>query len=439
MTIVLVGLNHRTAPIEVRERLAFTEEELPDALRRLVDGVAIAEGLILSTCNRVEILAATGVPTRSSDRAERAAIERIRAFLRDQRQVPPNVYEAALYHYVGREAVRHLFRVTAGLDSLVLGEPQIFGQVKDAYARALAAGTVGKTLHLLVPRAFSVAKRVRTETAIGEEAVSVSSVAVELARKIFDDLQGRTVLLVGAGKMAELTVRHLLASGVRHLLICNRTRERAEQLATQFGAEALSLEVLPTSLARADILICSAGGTEPIVRREHVAAAMLARRNRPLFLIDISVPRTVEPSVGQLANVFLYDIDDLEQIAHAHMERRRHEAARAEMIVDQAVEAFMKSLRSLEIGPVIAAFRRRLEEIAYGELERHRRYLGTLTPEQERALRHLLESIINKFAHPAIARLHQAARDDARRPEELSVVELWTDILETQERSSPRE
>ncbi len=432
MTIVLVGLNHRTAPIEVRECLAFTEAELPEALRQLVDGTTIAEGLILSTCNRVEILAAT--PS-----AERAALERIRAFLRDQRPIPPSAYEAALYVRVDQEAVRHLFRVTAGLDSLVLGEPQIFGQVKDAYARAIAAGTVGKTLHLLVPRAFSVAKRVRTETAIGEEAVSVGSIAVELARKIFDDLRERTVLLVGAGEMAELTVRHLLTSGVRHLLICNRTRERAEQLAARFGAEALPLEELPTFLARADILICSAGGTEYVVRREHVAAAMLARRNRPLFLIDISVPRTVEPNVGQLANVFLYDMDDLEQIARTHLEHRRDEAVRAEVIVDQAVEAFMKSLRSLEIGPVIAAFRRRLQEIAYGELERHRRYLGALTPEQERALRHLLESIINKFAHPAIARLHQAARDDAQRPEELSVLELWRDILDAQERSSPRE
>ncbi len=432
MTIVLVGLNHRTAPIEVRECLAFTEAELPEALRQLVDGTTIAEGLILSTCNRVEILAATPA-------AERAALERIRAFLRDQRPIPPSAYEAALYVRVDQEAVRHLFRVTAGLDSLVLGEPQIFGQVKDAYARAIAAGTVGKTLHLLVPRAFSVAKRVRTETAIGEEAVSVGSIAVELARKIFDDLRERTVLLVGAGEMAELTVRHLLASGVRHLLICNRTRERAEQLAARFGAEALPLEELPTSLARADILICSAGGTEYVVRREHVATAMLVRRNHPLFLIDISVPRTVEPNVGQLANVFLYDIDDLEQIARTHLEHRRDEAVRAEVIVDQAVEAFMKSLRSLEIGPVIAAFRRRLQEIAYGELERHRRYLGALTPEQERALRHLLESIINKFAHPAIARLHRAARDDARRPEELSVLELWSDILDAQERSSPRE
>jgi|DewCreStandDraft_2_1066082.scaffolds.fasta_scaffold00770_16 glutamyl-tRNA reductase len=434
MTIVLVGMNHRTAPVEVRERLAFADAELPEALRELVDGTTITEGLILSTCNRVEVLAVTPL-------SERAALERIRAFLSQRQQIPAGEYEASLYHYVDREAVRHLFRVTAGLDSMVLGEPQIFGQVKAAYAQAAAAGTVGKTLHLLLPRAFSVAKRVRTETAVGTMAVSVSSVAVELARKIFEDLQERTVLLIGAGKMAELAVRHLMASGVRHLLICNRTRERAEQLAAHFGAEALSFEALTSAIARADILICSVGGAEYVVRREHVAAAMLARRHRPLFLIDISVPRTVEPSVGQLANVFLYDIDDLEQIVRVHLEHRRSEAARAEVIVDQAVEAFMKALRSLEIGPVIAAFRRRLEEIAYGELERHRRYLGALTPEQERALHHLLEGIINKLAHPAIARLHHAAREGLRHPEDVSFLELWRDVLAARDpsRSASRE
>ncbi len=429
MTIVLVGVNHRTAPIEVRERLAFAEEELPQALRQLVDGTTITEGLILSTCNRVEVLAVTPL-------SERAAVERIRAFLRERHRVPPDTYEAALYRYVDRDAVRHVFRVTASLDSMVLGEPQILGQVKEAYAQAVAAGTVGKTLHRLLPRAFSVAKRVRTETAIGTEAVSVSSVAVELARKIFEDLEGRAVLLIGAGKMAELTVRHLLAAGVRQLFISNRTRERAQQLAAHFAAEALSLEALPIHLARADIVICSVGGTDYVLRREQVAAAMPVRRNRPLFLIDISVPRMIEPSVGHLENVFLYDIDDLEQIVRGHLEHRRYEAARAEVLVDQAVEEFMTSLRRLEIGPLIAAFRRRLEEIAYGELERHRRYLGPLTPEQERALRHLLEGIVNKFAHPAIARLHQAAREGTLRPEELSLLELWGDIVEARERQS---
>jgi len=429
MTIVLVGLNHRTAPVEVRERLAFAEEELPQALRQLVDGTTITEGLILSTCNRVEVLAVT-------PRAERAAVERIRAFLCEWHRVPPDAYEAALYRYVDRDAVRHVFRVVASLDSMVLGEPQIFGQVKEAYAQAVAAGTVGKTLHLLLPRAFSVAKRVRTETAIGTATVSISSVAVELARKIFEDLEGRTVLLIGAGKMAELTVRHLLAAGVRNLLISNRTQERAERLAAQFPAEVLSLEALPIHLARADIVICSVGGTDYVLRREQVAAAMPVRRNRPLFLIDISVPRMIEPSAGQLENVFLYDIDDLEQIVRTNLEHRRYEAARAEVIVDHAVEEFMASLRRLEVGPLIAAFRRRLEEIAYGELERHRRYLGPLTPEQERALRHLLEGIVNKFAHPAIARLHQAAREGTLRSEELNLLELWGDIVDARERRS---
>jgi glutamyl-tRNA reductase len=278
---------------------------------------------------------------------------------------------------------------------------------------------------------------VRTETAIGTEAVSVSSTAVELARKIFEDLTGRTVLLIGAGKMAELAVRHLVAAGVRHVLISNRTRERAEQLAAHVAAEVLPLEALPIHVARADIVICSVGGTEPVLRRDQVAAAMRARRNRPLFLIDISVPRMIDPSVGQLENVFLYDIDDLEQIVRAHREHRHYEAARAEVIVDQAVEEFMASLRRLEIGPLIAAFRRRLEEIAYGELERHRRYLGPLTPEQERALRHLLEGIINKFAHPAIARLHRAAREGAVRPEELSVLRLWEDLADERRFSPP--
>lgn len=430
MKILLVGVNHRTAPLEVRERLAFADAEIPEALRQLVDGTTITEGFILSTCNRVELLAIA--PT-----SERAALERICAFLEAHRGLSRVEYETALYRHMDREAVRHLFRVTAGLDSMVLGEPQIFGQVKQAYARAVEAGTVGKILHLLLPRAFSVAKRVRTETAIGTAPVSVSSVAVELARKIFEDLTGKTVLLIGAGKMAELAVRHLVSSGVRHVLICNRTRERAEHLAAHFSAEVLPLEALATNLARADIVISSAGGTEWILRREHILTALSARRNRPLFLIDISVPRTIEPSIGELENVFLYDIDDLDQIAHAHRERRRAEAARAEVLVDHAVEEFLKSLRDLEVGPLIAAFRRRLQEIAYGELERHRRYLGSLTPEQERALRHLLDGIINKFAHPAIAHLHRAAREGARWSEEVNLLQLWSDFFESP--SSPKD
>lgn len=406
MSILLVGLNHRTAPVELREQLAFSEAELSTALPRLVDGDILAEGLLISTCNRVEVVAVTRSDVNR-------AVESVKAFLSRSRHLPITDYAHALYRYVDRDAVRHLFRVAAGLDSLVVGEPQILGQVKEAYASAVRAGTVGSILTRLLHRTFHVAKRVRTETAIGASAVSVSSAAVELAKKIFEDFRNTTVMLIGAGEMAELALQHLVSDGVGQVLICNRTPERARELAARFQAEAVPFEEMTQHLARADILLCSVAAAEYVVRRDQIAQAMEVRRHRPLFLIDISVPRTVDPQIQDLENVFLYDIDDLAQVVRSNLERREREAARAEVIIDEAVTEFMKSLRSLEVGPLIAAFRHRLQDIAYGEFQRHRRRLGTLTPEQEKVIKHMLDSIVNKFAHPAITKFHQIARGDS--------------------------
>ncbi len=427
MSILLVGLNHKTAPVELRERLAFSPAELPTALPMLVDGDTIAEGLVLSTCNRVEVVAATRSDVNR-------AVESVKTFLSRYHHLPVTTYDHALYRYIDRDAIRHLFRVASGLDSLVVGEPQILGQVKEAFAHAVRVGTVGPVLTRLLHRTFHVAKRIRTETGIGTSAVSVSSAAVELARKIFEDFRTTTVMLIGAGEMAELAVQHLVSDGVGHVLICNRTHECAQQMATRFQAEAVPLEELVQHLGRADILICSVSASAYVVRRDHILHAMEARRHRPLFLIDISVPRTVDPEVQAVENVFLYDIDDLSQVVRSNLERREREAARAEVIIDEAVTGFMKSLRSLEVGPLIAAFRHRLQDIAYGEFQRHRRRLGSLTPEQERVIKHMLDSIVNKVAHPAITKLHQIARED---PEghDLAFLAFWDDAFRLGEKA----
>lgn len=430
MSILVVGLNHKTAPVEVREQLAFSAAELPTALPLLVDGETLAEGLIISTCNRVEVVAVTRSDVNR-------AVESVKTFLSHYRRLPAADYDHALYRHVDRDAVRHLFRVASGLDSLVVGEPQILGQVKEAFAHAVRAGTAGLILTRLLHRAFHVAKRVRTETAIGTHAVSVSSAAVELAKKIFEDFQNTTVMLIGAGEMAELAVQHLVSDGVGQVLICNRTYERARDLAARFQAEAIPFEEMTQHLARADILLCSVAATEYIVRRDHIAQALEVRRHRPLFLIDISVPRAVDPQIQTLENVFLYDIDDLSQVVRSNLERREREAARAEVIIDEAVNEFMKSLRSLEIGPLIAAFRHRLQDIAYGEFQRHRRRLGTLTPEQEKVIQHMLDSIVNKFAHPAITKFHQIARGDSSSLD-LTFLAFWDEAFRLGDKAESR-
>jgi len=402
MSIILVGLNHKTAPVEVRERLAFSDEACAESLHALVDGVAISEGLIVSTCNRVEVLAATG---RAS--GEECAA-RIGEFLSRARGVPADSFGPHLYVHTEEAAVRHVFRVASSLDSMVVGEPQVLGQVRRAYSIAIDAGTAGRVLHKLVHHALRVAKRVRTETGIAASAVSISFTAVELGRKIFGTLKGTTVMLVGAGEMAELAAQHLKGAGASRLLVANRTFVTAAGLASKFGGEAVEFEALGSRLAEADIVICSTAAGGYVITPEMARSALEARRKRPAFYIDISVPRNVDPAVGRIANLFVFDVDDLESVVASNIRERERESERAELIIESEVMGFQQALRSLDIGPTVAAIRRKMDDIARGELTRQRGRLGELTPEQERAVEQLLASVVNKISHPVINRLRRS-------------------------------
>jgi glutamyl-tRNA reductase len=402
MSIVLVGVNHKTASVEVRERLAFSDQACSEGLRKLVDGEVIREGLIVSTCNRVEILSAT-----TSDHLTLGA-QRLSEFLNSERNLPPGFLTSHLYSHTNDEAIRHLFRVASSLDSMVIGEPQVLGQVRHAYSLAVEAGTAGRVLNRLVHHTFRVAKRIRNETGIAGSAVSISYMAVELGKKIFDSLKGRTVLLIGAGEMAELSARHLVSAGVSRVIIANRTQESARQLAEEFGGETVPFEQLGASLAEADVVICSTGAPHYVVTETMAETARERRRNRPTCMIDISVPRNIDPKVGNVPNVFVFDIDDLESVISSNIREREREAERAELIVQSEVMQFQQSLRVMDIGPTIGALRQKLQELARAEMDRQRKRLGPLTAEQEAAVEALLMSTVNKISHPVLSQMRRS-------------------------------
>jgi glutamyl-tRNA reductase len=418
MSIVLVGVNHKSAPVELRELLAFSEEACTAGLRTLVDGQVVREGLIVSTCNRVEVLSAIA-PEQLNEGANR-----IIDFLSGSRNVPRDFFQEHAYHHTDEEAVRHVFRVASSLDSMVIGEPQVLGQVRRAYSLALEAGTTGRVLNRLVHHAFRVAKRVRSETGIAANAVSISYMAVELGRKIFDSLKARTVMLIGAGEMAELSARHLVNAGAARVLIANRTQETAERLAQEFGGEAIDLSQLSNHLGEADIIICSTGAPDYVVTASIAREALEKRRNRPVFFIDISVPRNIEPTVGGLPNTFLFDIDDLEAVISSNIREREREAERAELIVNSEIMQFQQALRALDIGPTIGALRQKLQEIAKLELARQRTRLGPLTKEQEAAIETLLVATVNKISHPVLSQLRRSY--DAS---DADTIQAWRDIF----------
>jgi glutamyl-tRNA reductase len=399
MSFRLIGVNHHSAPVEVRERLAIPESRLAEALRHLVQHPGVDEGIILSTCNRVELLARTRNGTAD-----------LRGFLRDYFRLEPAEFEPHLYDYSEADAIRHLFRVTSSLDSMVVGEAQILGQVKEAYATARRVGAVHSQLDLLLTRAFAVAKRVRTETAVGSSAVSVASVAVELAKKIFGSLQGKHVYLVGAGKMSELAARHLQAHGAATIFVANRTYERAEQLAAKFNGEAIHFSELYNTCDRADIVITSTGAPVAIFRREHGELFLSRRKNRPMFFIDIAVPRDVDPEMNKLDGIFVYDIDDLQQAVTAHATDRKKEAERAEEIITSEVERFRARLLTLEVVPTIVSLQDHIETIRQAEIDRVRGRLGPISPDQELAIEALTRGIVNKIMHTPISTLKTAAR-----------------------------
>ena len=394
MNLVLVGLNHRTSPVEVRECLAPRPEDLPSRLREMRGLAGVRESLMLSTCNRVEALAAV-------DDSVQAGPELVAWFTRGA-PLNPGDLQSAVYLHQGPDAVRHLFRVASSLDSLVLGEPQILGQLKDAYRQAAQISTSRTVLNRLLHKTFQVAKRVRTETRIGSEAISISSAAVDLACKIFDTLAGRAALLVGAGEMAELAAEHLLGHGISRMLVANRTLARAQELAQRFHGQALSLDEVPQTLSEVDIVITSTGADKPLITADLARRSVKRRRGRPLFFIDIAVPRDVAPEVADIDGCFLYDIDDLTQVAEAGRASRETEARAAEIIVDQEVAKFMTWLKSLEVVPTISALTAKAEELRQAETERTLRDLAELTPQQSEAIDRLTKALVKKILHDPI-------------------------------------
>ena len=399
MQLALVGISHKTAPVEIRERLAFNSEALRSALTALVGRQEITEAMILSTCNRVEVVAES-----PDDRL-------IREFLCEFHQIPHDSVSQHFYSFRNADAIRHVFRVAASLDSMMIGEPQILGQVKEAYRIAADAGTVGMHLSALMNRAFAVAKKVRSETGISQSAVSISYAAVELARKIFGDLTGKTVMIIGASKMGELAAKHLKRAGVSSVLVTNRTFERAVELAKVFEGAAVPFEHFTDHMDRADIVISSTGAPHFIIGRSLAEQIIYRRKNKPMFFIDIAVPRDIDPAVNEIGNAFVYDIDDLQQVIDANLKERMKEASRAEEIVDSEVQAFCLKMQSREVVPTIVQLRDTLERLRRDEIERNRRHLRDLSPEQQAAVDQITKSIVNKILHSPIEQLKEMAHN----------------------------
>lgn len=419
--LFVIGMSHRTAPLDVRELLALPED---DVRRQLQQAATLAggEALLLSTCNRVELYAALPESLASPDSDVR---DQLRPFEDVLLSGTPTARKY-LYHHVGEAAMRHLFRVASSLDSLVIGEPQILGQVKAAYRLAQSVGTLsgGRSggagegpLAAIVPRAFSVAKRVRSETQIGRAAASVASVGVELATQVFGELRGHPVLLVGAGKMAELCARHLREAGADTLLIANRTRRRAEELAARLSGSAHDLSELETLLSRAAVVVCSAGATQPLITSEQVQRVMRARRGRWLLFIDIAVPRDVEPAVGALDNVYLYDIDALSDVAAGNRAERERSAQQAEAIVESELVRARERQATADVTPVIKALRKKAEGIAQTELARVLPRLSGLSDRDRALVSGLADAVVNKLLHEPLTALKRSAAATAQRTE----------------------
>ncbi len=417
MNLVLVGISHRTAPVEVRERMNIQESRLARAVSDLVHRDGILEGVILSTCNRVEVV------THAQDSVEAAPV--IRQFLSDYHHCDLSAYERYLYWHRQQEVVRHLFRVASSLDSMILGEPQILGQMKQAFATARQVGALNGTLNDVVNQALAVARKVRRETAIGTAAISVSYAAVELAKKIFGSLAGKIIFVIGAGKMSELAARHLLRSGASAIFVSNRTYDRAAELAEAFHGTAIRFEELFEYIDKADIVISSTGAPHFVVRKAQAEQLLAARKNRPMFFVDIAVPRDIDPAVNELDNAFVYDIDDLEQVVDANKKQREREAVWAEEIIEQEVQKMMQHLASRDVVPTIVAIEERLKRIRENEMERFRGRLSSLTFEQREAVDALTRGILNKILHGPITEL----KSGAGRPEQGTLVQLIRKIF----------
>lgn len=415
MRILVVGLNHKAAPVEIRERLAFPEARLGEAFTLLADYAQ--EGVILSTCNRTEVYCV------STDTAD--AARTITQFLADFHRLSPSEFASHLYSYAQRDAVKHLFAVSAGIDSMIVGEPQILGQVRDAYESALSYESAGRILSQLFRDAISLGKLVRTETDISRNAVSVSYAAVELGRKIFGDLRSRTVLVIGAGEMGELTAKTLVDIGVGRVLVANRTRERAAELAGRMGGEVVDFGDLSRVLSLSDIVISSTGAPGIVLTTDMITRAMQVRRQRPLFMIDIAVPRDIDPNAQRLDNVFLYNVDDLEAVCHANMKERQREVKRVEAIMDAEINKFFVWWETLAVVPTIAALRDKAETIRQAELDKAYRKLGRLSDDERATVNALTRAIVNKMLHQPIVRLKGRSNGADHRQYHSAIRELF--------------
>ncbi len=403
MEIILIGLSHKTAPVEIREKFCLNKDEAGEFFDRLREIPGVREGVVLSTCNRLEILA-TG-EGKDSEEAD------LKALMAEAGRMRPEELGPYLFTHRGGEAIRHLFRVASSLDSMVLGEPQILGQLKEAYSQAAGCKATGLILNKLLHRSFFVAKRVRTETKIANQAVSVSFAAVELAKKILGELEDKRVLVVGAGEMSELAARHFISQGVKEIFVTNRTFGRAAELAEELNGKAIPFEDFHRDLPKMDIVLSSTGSSRYLVLREELASVIRARKNRPMFFIDIAVPRDIDPRINEIDNVYVYDIDDLEGIVELNKEDRKKEVAKAEAIIEEGVNGFCQWQRGLEAVPTILALRDQAEDVRQREVAKTLALMKNPSEEDRKLLDVLTASIVNKILHHPISMLkHQEER-----------------------------
>lgn len=401
MTLLAVGINYNTAPVAIRERLAFPADVLDNTLKKLLNISDISEAAILSTCNRTEFYYHANSDDQSS----------LVEWIADTKQIAPAEFTPYLYSYTDQQTIRHMFRVACGLDSMILGEPQILGQMKTAYQAAYEAGTLGKTLSKLFQHTFSAAKKVRTDTAIGSSPVSVAFAAVQLAQQIFDKLSNQTALLIGAGETIELTARHLHQHGIGRIIIANRTYDKAHALASQFNGYAIALSEIPDHLAEADIVVSSTASQLPILGKGRVESAIKKRKHKPMFMVDLAVPRDIEPEVEQLRDIYLYTVDDLQHTVNQNMDSRRRAAEQAEEIIDTKVEHFLAWLRSQGAQETIRDYRLQAELIRDEALQKAQSQLNSGAAADE-VLRHFAHTLTNKLIHTPCAQLREAGANE---------------------------
>lgn len=397
MKIVNVGINHKSASLQLREQLAFSSEKIPEALGKILDQHILEEAMILSTCNRVEIYGVSARPETS--------VAHLQHFFSEYHQLPFESFQSSFYSFTGEEAVLQGYRVASSLDSMVLGEPQIMRQMKDAYDLAVEAGSVGSILHRYLNRVFQVSKKIRSETEIASGPVSISSMAVLLAKKIFGDLQGKKVLLLGAGKMSHLAAKHLKAQGVSEIWVANRSLEKAKQMASECSGKALFFDDFHLSIPEVDVVISSVSSEDYILRPAAISKAMKLRKNAPIFIIDIAVPRNVDPAINTLYNVYLYDLDDLQSLVEANQKERQTEAQKGEVIAQQEAKKFVEELEKLSLSPTIHLLSTKFEKIRQQELQKAMGRFKNLSAEQKAILEAMSAAIVNKILHDPLLAL----------------------------------